>query len=285
MNNGTSVSFQDEYGVLKKPGKKLRKLLTARRQKPFNSEDQPTTRTFLNLTGLAFPNLKNYGLCTSLWNRNGLSNRFKTFLFRFYNNILGLNTRLSHFVPNISRKCTFCEITSGDQSGDESFMHIFFDCQHVRNWHSQFVRKYLPDLINPDLPSLKKMWFFGILPGTEEVEFFPSISILCFQFCIWEAKLGKKIPSFHALEISFSDQINCLLRLNKDARDSATKINNSLCRHFGFGYRPAANPQTPPPAYPPADLPAAPPAIPAPAPAPGRWIPLQPRARADPRPP
>jgi hypothetical protein len=46
MNNGTSVSFQEEYGTLKKPGKKLRKLLTARRQKPFNSEDQPTTRTF-----------------------------------------------------------------------------------------------------------------------------------------------------------------------------------------------------------------------------------------------
>jgi hypothetical protein len=99
LNNGTYVSFQDEYGTLKKPGKKFRKLLTARRQKPFNSEDQPTTRTFLNLTGLAYPNLKNYGVCTSLWNRTGLSNRFKTFLFRFYNNILGLNTRLSHFVP------------------------------------------------------------------------------------------------------------------------------------------------------------------------------------------
>ncbi len=45
LNNGTSVSFQDEYGMLKKPGKKLRKLLTARRQKPFNFEDQLTTRT------------------------------------------------------------------------------------------------------------------------------------------------------------------------------------------------------------------------------------------------
>jgi hypothetical protein len=126
LNNGTSVSFQEEYGTLKKPGKKLRKLLMARHHKPFNSEEQPTTRTFLNLTGLAYPNLKSYGICTSLWNRNGLSNRFKTFLFRFYNNILGLNTRLSHFVPNISRKCTFCEITSGQQSVDESFLHIFF---------------------------------------------------------------------------------------------------------------------------------------------------------------
>jgi hypothetical protein len=222
-------------------GKKLRKLLTARRQKPFNSGEQPTTRTFLNLTGLAYPNLKNYGICTSLWNRNGLSNHFKTFLFRFYNNILGLNTRLSHFVPNTSRKCTFCEITSGQQSVDESFIHIFFDCQHVRRWHTDFVRKYLPDFNNLDIPSQKKMWFFGILPNADEVEFFPAISLLCFQFCIWEAKLGKKIPSFHTLEISFSKQIECLLRLNKDARESATKLNISLCRQFGFGYLPAAD--------------------------------------------
>jgi hypothetical protein len=278
MNNGTSVSFQDEYGTVKKPGKKLRKLLTARRQKPFNSEEQPTTRTFLNLTGLEFPNLKNYGICTLLWNRSGLSNRFKTFLFYFYNNILGLNTRLSHFVLNISRKCTFCEITSRQQSVDKSFIHIFYDCEHVRNWHTQFVRKYLPELVDPDIPSLKRMWFFGILSNTNEAEFFSSIAILCFQFCIWEAKLGKKIPSFHTLEISFSDQVECLLRLNKDARESATKLKLFLCRQFGFGYRPAANPRAAPPAAPPAA-----PQAPA-APVPGRWIPLQQRARADPRP-
>jgi hypothetical protein len=154
LNNGTSVSFQDEYGTIKKPGKKLRKLLTSRRQKSFNSETQPTTRTFLNLTGLEFPNLKIYGTCISLWNRSGLSNRFKTFLFRFYNNILGLNTRLSHFVQNISRKCTFCEITVGQQSVDESFIHIFFECDHVRNRHRQFISKYLPELVNPDIQSL-----------------------------------------------------------------------------------------------------------------------------------
>jgi hypothetical protein len=139
----------------------------------------------------------------------------------------------------------------------------------------------------------KKMWFFGILPTSDEAEFFPSISLLCFQFCIWEAKLGKKIPSFHTLEISFSEQIECLLRLNKDARESATKTNISLCRQFGFGYRPAANLRAAHPAGPPDGPPAVHSVAPqelaapgaAPAPAPGRWIPLPPRERADLRPP
>jgi len=137
------------------------------------------------------------------------------------------------------------------------------------------------------------MWFFGILPNADKVEFFPAISLLCFQFCIWEAKLGKKIPSFHTLEISFSEQIECLLRLNKDARESATKINISLCRHFGFGYRPVADLRAAQPAGPPDGPPAGDPVVrqereapaAAPAPVPGGWIPLPPRERADRRPP
>ncbi len=178
---------------------------------------------------------------------------------------------------------------------DESFLHIFYDCQHVRRWHSEFVSKYLPELDNPDIRSLKKMWFFGILPNSDEVELFPAVSLLCLQFCIWEAKLGKKIPSFHTLEISFSEQIECFLRLNKDARESATKTNTSLCRHFGYGYRPPADPRAVHPAHPagpPDEPPAVNPAglqeraapVVAPAPILG-WIPLPPRERADRRPP
>jgi hypothetical protein len=198
-------------------------------------------------------------------------------------------------VPNQSRTCTFCEITDGQQSVDESFLHIFHDCQHVRRWHSEFVRKYLPELDNPDIRSLKKMWFFGILPTLDEAELFPAVAILCFQFCIWEAKLGKKIPSFRTLEISFSEQIESFLRLNKDARESATKTNISLCRLFGYGYRPPADPREAhrdllagPPDGPPAvnqagrQERAAPAAVPAPVPG---WIPPPPRARADRRPP
>jgi hypothetical protein len=107
------------------------------------------------------------------------------------------------------------------------------------------------------------------------------------------SKTREKNPLFHTLEISFSEQIECLLRLNKDARESATRINISLCRQFGFGYRPAANLRAAhpagPPDSPPADHPVAPqdlaaPAA-APAPAPGGWIPLLPRVKADLRPP
>jgi len=138
------------------------------------------------------------------------------------------------------------------------------------------------------------MWFLGILPNTADVELFPATSLLCFQFCIWEAKLSKKIPSFHTLEISFTEQIDCFLRLNKDARESATKINISLCRHFGFGYRPAAAARAAQPAGPPDGLPDGPPAgdpivrqvREAPAHrVPGGWIPPPPRERADHRPP
>ncbi len=62
----------------------------------------------------------------SLWNSQGLTNRSKVFLFKFFNNILGINTRLSHFVPNHSRGCTFCSLNGILPVPDETFMHIFF---------------------------------------------------------------------------------------------------------------------------------------------------------------
>jgi hypothetical protein len=126
---------------------------------------------------------------------------------------------------------------------------FFFECRHVRNWHQQFSNKYLSDIDTSVERDVKKMWLLGILPGYENVEFFSSVSIFCFQYCIWEAKLNKKIPSFTTLEISFSELIDSFLRLNKDARESATKLNLSLCRHFGYGYvaaqAPAAGRQDP----------------------------------------
>ena len=54
------------------------------------------------------------------------------FLFKFFNNILGINTRLSHFVPNHSRGCTFCTLNGTIPIPDETFLHIFFECGTVK---------------------------------------------------------------------------------------------------------------------------------------------------------
>jgi hypothetical protein len=68
----------------------------------------PTWTTFKLLTGL--PELEGPPLKSILgfWNFSGQSNTMREFIFKYFNNQLGLNTRVSHFVANHSRNCTFC---------------------------------------------------------------------------------------------------------------------------------------------------------------------------------
>ena len=143
--------------------------------------------------------------------------------------------------------------------------------------------KLTPAILNNCLNGLLQMNTTEDLPMIKKV------------LCVDDDALSLTISELMLNSVSFTEQIDCFLRLNKDARESATKINISLCRLFGYGYRPPAGPREvhrdhpagppdPPPAANPAGLQerAAPAVVPAPVPG---WIPPPPRARADRRPP
>jgi hypothetical protein len=107
LNDGSSVSIREELNI-KKPGPKIRKLLAKRRRKPFDLSKQTTCLTFFRITGMVFIGNDLFSKIVSVWTWPGFTNRQKTFLFKFYNNILGLNVRTSHFGANVSRVCFFC---------------------------------------------------------------------------------------------------------------------------------------------------------------------------------
>jgi hypothetical protein len=66
-----------------------------------------------------------------LWGKSYLDNSTRTFLFKLHNNTLGINARLSHFVRNHSRICTFCALTRNPVDEDENILHLFFQCRHT----------------------------------------------------------------------------------------------------------------------------------------------------------
>ncbi len=47
---------------------------------------------------------------------------------KYFNNLLGLNLRLSHFVANQQRGCTFCSLNNVAIIPDKTFSHLFYDC-------------------------------------------------------------------------------------------------------------------------------------------------------------
>jgi hypothetical protein len=236
-NNGSRTSLSDEFCCLKKPGKKIRASLVKKRRKKFELRTQGTTVTFLQITGTEFPGEKQYGNIVSLWNSQGLPNRIRVFLFKFFNNILGINTRLSHFVPNQSRGCTFCLLTGTNPLPDETFIHVFFDCATVKNWHNKFFNEFFPNNYLVDVQDRKTILLLGRVHEPDSDNFFIGITILIFQYVIWEQKLKKKIPSYQSIKNQFIEHIKKLWWGNTRARKESSKSNFLLCRTLGNGER------------------------------------------------
>jgi hypothetical protein len=167
-----------------------------------------------------------------LWNFSGITNRVRTFFFKFFNNILGLNTRISHFVPGQSRDCTFCLGTFGPIS-EETFIHLFYECPTTTDWHEKFLSKYFTDPENLNRDQKLNFFFNGLLPGTENDNSFVRMAVYLFQYCIWEERLSKKKSSFGTLDLKFTELLRALLQCNRKVFLSAESINIPMCRFFG----------------------------------------------------
>jgi hypothetical protein len=236
-NNGSSRTMDTEFLNLKNPGKKIRAWFTKKKNLAFDIKKAKFFVTFQSLTQVAVPNKGILENRISMWNRNGLNNRIRTFVFKFYNNLLGLNTRLSHFVIDQSRQCAFCTGTPVPVP-DETFLHLFFDCPVTRNWHDSFLSKYV--ILPAEINRIQRLqlFFLGILPNSTKDNLFLAFSIILFQFCIWEEKLRKKKPSFNTIENIYLDYLHSLLECNKKILLSSELINIPLCRIVGANNAP-----------------------------------------------
>jgi hypothetical protein len=231
-SDGSSNNICDAFCSIKKPSKKIRQTLTTKRFLSAKLEKSTNFNTFFRLLEIDYQNLKKIETCFTAWSRSRGTNRYRTFAFKFYNNLLGLNTRTSHFVQNPNRNCTFCTLKGVPIGNDETFKHLFLSCTQTKAWHNQFVSKYFSSVNFDTEEDRVKFFMLGILPNTHtSSELFNDI-LLSFQYCIWEQKLQKKIPSFATLCNSFQYQINHLILNSKRLLKECEKHDFEICKIF-----------------------------------------------------
>jgi hypothetical protein len=80
-----------------------------------------------------------------LWTNGLFNNRERTVLFKLYNNTLGYNAAVAHFVRNHSPICTFCDIMEEQDQNRETPVHLFFDCGSVSNIIDNAFKKLTND--------------------------------------------------------------------------------------------------------------------------------------------
>jgi hypothetical protein len=226
-SDGTSVNLETSLNI-KKPAQKIRTAFVKKQKKSFDLSKQTTVVTFFRITGIDYIGDEVFARILKSWNFTG-SNRYRMFVFKFFNNILGLNTRTSHFGTNVTRCCWFC-FKSGRQDTDETFLHLFFTCPTVTAWHDEFITNFIVPQHPLNITDKKKLFFLGISSGDYNI--FLSCAIFHFQFSIWEEKLSKRVPSFITLKTRFLERFTESVNNTKKLQKAGRKLNNPLCRYI-----------------------------------------------------
>jgi len=166
-------------------------------------------------------NLENSLRLNSHWGLTFFDNSTRTFLFKLHNNLLGINTRVAHFVRNHPRSCTFCTISRVPDENPETIIHLFFECTHTEN----LLAGYFGWLFNmPGNRNISAKEFFqGFDFECKNKQFVLDICNIIVKKFIWDCKLRFNIPTLANLKHCFMSEYSKLYRNIRTVRESTNK--------------------------------------------------------------
>ncbi len=152
-------------------------------------------KTFLKTTETTEPSAQRLKSLFSNWNLHYLCSGIRVFIFKYYSNILGLNSRIAHFNREVYAGCTFCVMRKNLPAPKETLSHIFFNCPTTSDILVKFYEKYLRGI------TLEQNTFFLSNASEYECENKPlSVVLDLVRYVIWQHKLNKKLPNFNVFE-------------------------------------------------------------------------------------
>jgi len=170
----------------------------------------------------------NSAILNNSWSYNYLDNGTRTFIFKFFNNIIGLNTRVAHFVRGHPRTCTFCDIAEEPYENDETTLHLFYDCRHVENVLTAFYT-WLFELENNYYVS-RLEFFVGFTSENIHRQRVLHIVNLLIKKYIWDCKQRFTVPGIVNLKLYILGELQRLSTLSRIWRDALVKsdlLNNN----------------------------------------------------------
>jgi hypothetical protein len=203
----------------KKGSKHIRKIIATDKLSDNIVTNLTTVKTYFRLAGSTIPNCCELRTMLSMWKKQYVSCYLSDFIFKLYNNCLGLNNRVAHFVADHNAACTFCVIGKLHPVPKESFEHLFFYCGFSESLIKFIGRRCFNDILRSET-ALKQFTLTGNFDnGTRlirnEFTIFCSISILNL---IWICKTTKTCRSNYALEYDFVRNIKTGLSISSELR-------------------------------------------------------------------
>jgi hypothetical protein len=145
-----------------------------------------------------------------IWGYSFLENNVRTFAFKLFNNALGTNKRVSHFVRGHLPHCTFCVLAGDPDLEEESINHLFQDCGSVE--------PVILDIINwfwAGERTSRQDYLCGMASDDVKKSFLWNIFVLILKFYIWDCKLKFKLPHTEDAKKEICDRFVIYSSLNK----------------------------------------------------------------------
>jgi hypothetical protein len=115
-----------------KGSRPFRRILRYKEDRKLKIKTLNTAKTFVEIVGIQIPEDDILRFCWGEWQKNYYGNCSKEFLYKFRNNILGTNQRVSKFVPGIDAECSLCVANKEPLPIQvESSNHVFFYCTYT----------------------------------------------------------------------------------------------------------------------------------------------------------
>ena len=145
----------------------------------------------------------------------------RTFLFKFHQNLLGLNTRVAHFVRNHPRTCTFCSVGQDPEDNPETFLHLFFDCQYAE----RIIEPFFTWIFNSNNVRYisRQEYFQGFSTDCSNKNKVLELVLIIFKKYIWDCKLRFTIPHLAGIKSHFISVYKNIFSISRKVRDFTDK--------------------------------------------------------------
>jgi hypothetical protein len=192
-NDNNSTNLNRFFSGFKKGSQPFRRILAAHSCMSAGGRGDGLSRTVTSFSALIdcrVPNTIRQKSLFCSWNKRFIDSRMRIFKFKYYNNILGLNSRVAHFNQEVSAGCTLCNISGPRPVASETMDHLFYSCPFTQKMLSKVKEKYIN---NADIQ--RESYFWGIVSEDEKENICVTIFFDVFRYLIWQSKLDKKIPT------------------------------------------------------------------------------------------
>jgi hypothetical protein len=222
----------------KKGSKIYRNYLTKARDPKKKPVNLNIFKKFCTLTEMELDHDRVLVKFNARWNFNGSSNKLREFIFKFCNNLLGLNCRVSHFNRLVSEDCTFCTLNKSLPAPRETFIHVFFNCPETAATLAAFENKYFYSLDLNTEERRRLFCFFGTTDRKlKDCKKFLSLTTSVVLFYVWDCKLRKGKQSLASCLNFYFYHMEIVQKMSPSLKEEMSKINLDLCRYWD-GERP-----------------------------------------------